>query len=134
MAKKTKTYVDTSAFIAFLDKSDTYHHSYTLLFGNPPPLITTTAVIIEGHGWFLRRYDSIKALQFLNFVEMLPMLDIHQVSIKEITKARTFLEKFSDQKLTLVDVLGLLLIQEYRIRQCFSTDRHLGLTGCQLIF
>jgi predicted nucleic acid-binding protein len=134
MEKKTKTYVDTSAFIAFLDKSDTYHDSYKLLFGNPPPLITTTAVIIEGHGWFLRRYDTIKALQFLNFIETLQCLDIKEVSKKEIAKARGILEKFSLQNLTLVDALGLLLMKEYRIKQCFSTDRHLGLMGSPLVF
>ena len=133
MVTKTKTYVDTSAFIAFLDKSDTYYNSYKILFGNPPPLITSGAVIIEGHAWFLRRYDTTKALQFLNFIEALPMLHVQAVTIKEIKKARGFLEKFSDQSLTLVDALGLLIIKEYTLKQCFSTDRHLGLTGCSLV-
>src|SRR5208282_1425127 len=56
MAKKTECYVDTSAFIAFLDKSDSFHPLFRRLFSDPPPLITSSLVIAEGHGWFLRRY------------------------------------------------------------------------------
>src|SRR5262245_33099595 len=41
----------------------------------PPRLITTSLVIAEGHGWFLKRYDAIKGLQFLSMVESMPSGD-----------------------------------------------------------
>ena len=69
MASKTEAYVDTSAFIAFLDRSDSYHSIFARLFENPSALYTTSLVISEGQGWFLRRYDSHRALEFLTFIE-----------------------------------------------------------------
>ena len=41
MGARGKAYVDTSALIAFLDRSDTYHATFTRLFSDPPPLVTT---------------------------------------------------------------------------------------------
>lgn len=52
MATKTEAYVDTSALIAFADRSDTYHPLFRRLFSEPPRLVTTTLVAAEGYGWF----------------------------------------------------------------------------------
>lgn len=49
MATRTEVYVDTSAFIAFVDRSDTHHPLFRRLFSRPPGLITTTLVVAEGH-------------------------------------------------------------------------------------
>ena len=35
MARKTEWYVDTSAWIAFLDRSDSYHSLFRRLFSDP---------------------------------------------------------------------------------------------------
>ena len=37
MARKTECYADTAAFIAFLDKSDSYHALFRRLFADPSP-------------------------------------------------------------------------------------------------
>jgi predicted nucleic acid-binding protein len=132
MAQKTECYVDTSAFIATLDRSDSYHALFSRLFSDPPGLVTSALVIAEGHGWFLRRYDSARAVQFLNFVKALPRLDIRPFDEQEINRTFPFLKKFHDQKLTLADVHGLAILTVRRIETCWSTDRHLGLTGAKL--
>ena len=72
MAKKTDCYVDTSAFIAFMDRSDSFHALFRRLFSAPPPLATSSLVVAEGHGWFLRRYDRRRAIQFLAFIDVQP--------------------------------------------------------------
>ena len=133
MATKTKAYVDTSALIAFLDRSDSYHPLFRRLFLNPPALITSALVIAEGHGWFLRRYDRNRALQFLNFIDDLTVLTIEPFDSEELAKTSRLVKKFSDQSLTLADAHGLSLMNERRISTCWSTDRHLGLTGAKLV-
>lgn len=133
MDKKTKAYVDTSAFIAFLDASDSYHPLFLQLFSAPPKLVTTSLVIAEGHGWFLRRYDTQKAIQFLNFVESVLSLRIESLGGKEIESAKLIIKKFSDQKLTLADAVGLHVMKKEKIISCWSTDRHLGLCGAELV-
>ena len=99
----------------------------------PPRLITTSLVIAEGYGWFLRRFDSTRALQFLSMIELMKPLRILAAGSSEISGAARYLRKYSDQRLTLVDALGLYCMREFRLRSCWSTDRHLGLTGVPLV-
>jgi predicted nucleic acid-binding protein len=133
MAAKTEAYVDTSALIAFLDRSDSYHPLFRRLFSNPPALVTSALVIGEGHGWFLRRYDRTRALQFLDFIRDLTVLTIEPFDAEELAKASRVAKKFGAQSLTLADAHGLAIIQERRISACWSSDRHLGLTGAKLV-
>src|SRR5882757_8127737 len=133
MAKRTECYVDTSALIAFLDKSDSFHALFRRLFSEPPPLVTSSLVIPEGHGWFLRRYDRRRAVQFLAFVDALPSLTIRGFDVSEFAKAGRIVKKFLDQELTLADAHGLAIMRDLRIGSCWSTDRHLGLEGVPLV-
>jgi predicted nucleic acid-binding protein len=133
MAAKTDAYVDTSALIAFLDRSDTHHPTFRRLFAKPPRLFTTTLVVAEGHGWFLRRYDRSRALQFMAVVEDMKPLNVVGVGLKEQAAATELLRRFSDQDLTLADAVGLHLMKVQRLRSCWSTDFHLGLTGVPLV-
>lgn len=132
MAAKIEAYVDTSALIAFLDVSDSHHSIFKRLFGAPPSVTTSALVIAEAHGWFLRRYDQLRALQFLNFIEELSPLNIEPFAGADLMRVTLLLKKFGDQRLTLADVHGLSIMQQRSIRSCWSTDRHLGLTGVRL--
>jgi predicted nucleic acid-binding protein len=134
MATKTEAYVDTSALIAFADRSDSYHPLFRRLFSDPPRLVTTTLVAAEGHGWFLRRYDRTRGLQFLSMLEsMRPTMKILAVGEREQKAATEWLRKFSDQDLTLTDASGLDVMETRGITTCWSTDFHLGLTGASLV-
>jgi predicted nucleic acid-binding protein len=132
MARKTEAYVDTSALIAFLDRSDSYHPLFRRLFSDPPPLVTSALVVAEGHGWFLRRYDAGRAIQFLNFIQDLEPLVVLPFDSAELAKAGRVVKRFGDQKLTLADAHGLLVMTARKSSVCWSTDRHLALTGVPL--
>src|SRR5207244_4278375 len=101
MATKSEAYLDTSAFIAFVDRSDTHHERFRRLFSEPPSIVTTTLVIAEGHAWFLRRYDRTRALQFLALVDELKPLHILAVGVAELMGGAKLMRKYSDQDLTL---------------------------------
>jgi predicted nucleic acid-binding protein len=133
MARRNEIYADTSAWIAFLDRSDTYHVVFRRLFSAPPPIVTSALTIAEGHAWFLRRYDQQRAVQFLRFIDELGDLEIVAFDAAEISEVRRLVQKYGDQKLTLADAHGLAIMRERRIRLCWSTDRHLGLTGVQIV-
>jgi predicted nucleic acid-binding protein len=132
MARKTEAYVDTSAFIAFADRSDTHHPLFRRLFAAPPALITTTLVVAEGHGWFLKRYDRTRALQFLALIEDLKPLRLISVGSAEHAGGVRVLRRFADQDLTLTDAVGLHVMTAHRTGMCWSTDFHLGLTRVPL--
>src|SRR5208337_1452948 len=112
MAPKTESYADTSALIAFLDRSDSYHPLFRRLFSAPPPLVTSALVIAEGHGWFLRRYDRNRAIQFLNFIDDLAVLAIQPFDQEELTQTTRLVKKFRDPSLTLADAHSLVIINE----------------------
>ena len=134
MVKRTEAYVDTSALIAFADRSDSFHPLFRRLFASPPRLVTTSLVVAEGHGWLLKRYDRTRGLQFLAMLEtMRAAMQILSVGEREQSSATEWLRKFSDQDLTLTDAVGLHVMGARRIETCWSTDRHLGLTGVQLV-
>jgi predicted nucleic acid-binding protein len=133
MAKRTDSYADTSAFIAFADKSDSYHPLFRRLFSEPPSLITTAMVVVEGHAWFLKRYDRTRALQFLAMIEDMTFLEVLTTGPRELELGTAVLRKYSDQDLTLVDAVGLAVMGARRVGSCWSTDFHLGLTGIPLI-
>ena len=130
--KNVEAYVDTSALIAFADRSDTYHQLFRRLFSNPPPLITTPLIVAEGHGWFLKRYDSAKALQFLSMIDSMP-LTVVSVGSADMASASVFIRKYSDQDLTVADAMGLHIMSSRKIRSCWSMDHHLGITKVPLV-
>lgn len=137
MAQRTeaapRVYVDTSAFIAFLDRSDEHHSRYVRLFSEAPHILTSALVIAEGHGWFLRRYDATRAVQFLSFIEELTPLTVRAFDAAALSGVGSVTRKFRDQPITLADAHGLLILRQDRIATCWSTDRHLGLTGAALV-
>ena len=133
MAKKTEAYVDTSALIAFVDRSDTHHPLFRRLFGDPPALVTTALVIAEGHGWFFKRYDRTRGLQFMSFIEELLPLRVIPTGADEVEGGTSMLRRFPDQNLTLTDAVGLHVMKLNRVKSCWSTDRHLRLTGVPLV-
>ena len=132
MPQSLAAYVDTSGLIAFADRSDTWHALFCRLFSDPPRLITSPLVIAEGHGWFLKRYDRTKALQFLAMVESISALRLIPIDQRDIEAATKLMRRFSDQDLTLVDAVGLHAMDTRKTGVCWSTDRHLGITGARL--
>ncbi len=132
MARKNEAYVDTSALIALCDRSDTHHALFRRLFSEPPALVTTALVIGEGHGWFLRRFDATRGLRFLAMIETMKPLRTVSLGPREQTAGIEMLRRFSDQRMTLADAVGLHIMEARKIRSCWSTDRHLGLTGVPL--
>lgn len=137
MARKTRlrprAYVDTSALIAYLDRSDTYHPLFRRLFANPPDLVSTALVVGEGQAWFLKRYDRMRALQFVSFFEELRPLQVVEVGRDELLGGAKILRRFSDQDLTMADAVGLHVMKALRVDSCWSTDFHLGLSGVPLV-
>jgi len=133
MAARIDAYVDTSALIAFVDASDTYHPVFRRLFAAPPRVVVTSSLVVtEGHAWFLRRFDRVRALQFLAMIDDMPFIDVRPVGTPELQGAAVMLRRFADQNLTLVDAVGLHLMRDGRVASCWSTDRHLGLAGTPL--
>jgi predicted nucleic acid-binding protein len=95
--------------------------------------VTTSLVIAETHGWFVRRFDSYRGLEFLSFIESLRILTILPADTELLAAGAAMLRKFSDQELTLADACSLYLLRRNSKLKNWSTDRHLSLTGRKLV-
>jgi len=133
MESRGELYLDTSALIAALDRTDSYHSKYKRLCEQRPSLAASALVIVEAYAWFMRRHGQNKALQVLQFVAELRPFTILPFGVEELGRVAILLYKFADQKLTMADAHGLLIMRERRVKACWSTDRHLGLTGVRLV-
>lgn len=66
-------------------------------------------------------------------IEIMTPLQIVSIGASEQRAAARILRKYGDQDLTIADAIGLHLMAERRITSCWSTDRHLALSGVQLV-
>jgi hypothetical protein len=82
---------------------------------------------------FLRKYNAHRAARFLTFVRQIPDLTIEPFGDPALYEVTAITAKFQDQDLTLADAHGLTIMKEQRLKCCWSTDRHLGLTGVPLV-
>jgi hypothetical protein len=64
---------------------------------------------------------------------MLPALAIEGFDANAVKRSSKLLKKFSDQTLTLADAQRLTVMTDRRIAACWSTDRHMTLTGATLV-
>ena len=55
MVQSAEAFVDTWAFIAFADRSDTCHPLFVRLFADLPNPVTSPLVVAEAPGWFFKR-------------------------------------------------------------------------------
>lgn len=132
MAASREAYVDSSALIAFSNRSDEHHPLFVTLFKKPPRLVTTTLVIAETHAWFLRNSNPVFALRLLDLIGDIELLSVLPVGQPELEGGTKQLRRFADQEVTMTDAVGLYLMQLRKIRNCWSTDFHMSLTGARL--
>ncbi len=66
-------------------------------------------------------------------VESMAPLRVIGVGAREQRTGTELLRKYSDQALTMVDAVGLHVMEGRQIKTCWSTDFHLGLTGVPLV-
>ncbi len=133
MAGRIEACVDTSAFIAFVDRSAPTTPCFAGCSRSLRGSSRRHWSWPRGGAWFLRRYDRTRALQFLALIEDMEPFQIVPVGVAEQAGATRLLRRFSDQDLTLTDAVGLHLMQQRKLENCRSTDFHLGLTGVPLI-
>lgn len=127
-------FLDSGAFIAFLDRSDEYHAAAVRLFADPPRRwYSSLAVVSETYGWFLHRLGEESARAFriaLNDFPRLRLLSLDDAHHGEVGRK---LDRLRGYKLTYVDASSLVFLQARGIRQVWGTDRDLALEGARVV-
>jgi predicted nucleic acid-binding protein len=75
VSTKNEVFLDSGAFIAFLDSSDALHAPVSALFARPPRRWSTSLLVVaETYGWFLHRLGEEACRTFRRALECLPGL------------------------------------------------------------
>ncbi len=128
-----RVFLDSGIFIAFLDRSDTYHDAAVALFSNPPrQWHTSLAVVAETYGWFLHRLGEEAARTFRLFLADLPGLRIHPLDTKHHNEVGRKLDRLRGHKLTYVDASSLVLMRQLAIHEVWGMDRDLAIEGASI--
>ena len=127
-------FLDSGIFIAFLNKSDTWHARARSLFGGPTPRwVTSYLVFSETYSWLLHRHGEEDARVFRAFVGGLAGLQIREATRDHHEEVLKMLDRLRGSKLTYVDASSLCILDTLKIRKVWSTDHHLGLTGARVL-
>lgn len=126
-------FVDTSAWIALVDKDDLHHKeaasSYPSLLKNHRNLITSNFVIAETYIIILNELGHKLAIDFLEKLKASPrILKIYSNEDIE-AEAEPILVKYSDQDFSYTDAVSFVIMKRQKIRKAFSFDKHFVIAG-----
>ena len=129
-----EAFVDSGAFIAFLDASDRQHRAAVALFADPPMRLTTSVLVVsECYGWFLHRIGENGARTFRRLLDELPGLRLLGADEAHREAVWRKLDDLRGAKLTFVDASSLVWLERESIETVWGTDFDLSLEGAEVL-
>jgi predicted nucleic acid-binding protein len=131
---KESVFLDSGIFVAFLNERDKWHDQAKVLFDSVKTRWATSYLVLsESYSWFLHRHGEEAARSLRGFVANLDGLKIFDVNAHHHKQVLRMLERLRGSKLTYVDASSLCFMERHRIKKAWATDRHLGLTGAEVL-
>src|SRR4030042_1504729 len=126
-------FVDTSAWIALVDKDDSHHKeaasSYPSLLKNHRNLITSNLVIAETYIIILNELGHKPAIDFLEKLKVSPRI-LKVYSNEDIeTEGELILARYGDQDFSYTDAVSFVVMKRQKIKKAFSFDKHFLIAG-----
>lgn len=130
----SEVFVDSGAFVAFLDRSDRQHQRTVSLFRDPPRRLTTSILVVsESYSWFLHKTGEAGARTFRRLLSDLPSLTVLGADERHREAVWKKLDALRGAKLTFVDASALVHLGERRISTVWGTDHDLALEGAEVL-
>jgi len=129
-----EAFIDSGAFVAFLDRSDHQHAEARAMFGRPPTRLTTSILVVsETYSWCLHKLGEPAARTFRQFLDELPALRILHADANHHRAVWEKLDSLRSRKLTFVDASALVCLEAHGINTVWGTDYDLALEGATVI-
>ena len=119
-------FVDTGAFYAAADRSDTHHVEASETFakrGAGGDLITTDHVVVETWLLMRARLGRDAAMQFWDAMET-EVVRVFGVTASDFASARQIAREWPDQPFSIVDLTSFAAMERLGINQAFAFDTH----------
>ena len=134
-----RIFVDTSAWIALLNKKEQCHLEAVDIYENRLNvyvIVVSNFVVAETYTWLRKKINSEIALSFLNSIkekEKLNQLEIVYATIEIEEEVSRLLEKYSDQLFSYADAVSFVIMEKEKIKEAFSYDQHFLTAGFMTI-
>ena len=119
-------FIDTSAFLAALDKGDRFHENaakkWSLLANHRSELWTTDYVRLESWSLIQRRLGAEAVMAFQD--DWLPLCKIHEVGRDGFERAAAQWRIAQRRNLSLVDLTSFDAMRQLAIRTALAFDEH----------
>jgi predicted nucleic acid-binding protein len=129
------TYVDTSAFVAVLNRSDENHDAarriWKELLSEQDQLLTTSYVLVETIAVVQRRLGMEAARAFQESI--VPLLRIEWVDAMLHRAGVSAVLTANRRDLSLVDCVSFAVMRQLGLSQAFAFDAHFGEQGFQVL-
>jgi predicted nucleic acid-binding protein len=133
-------FVDTSAWIALIDKNERYYHDSVAFHKSLNPMvlrITSWGVVSETFTWIRYHTGHRDAIRWLSLKDELENQGFLQIAFPDSVmeaRVRRILDRFHAQKLSYVDAFSLALIQSRPdIDAIFAFDHHMALASIPVL-
>jgi predicted nucleic acid-binding protein len=130
-----EVFVDASAWIAATDRGDKYHQvagkEYLRLLHERVGLVTTNLVIAEAYIVIQRTGGHAPAMRLLDSLRGSPRLSRVYSDARLEALAEAILGKYAAQDFSYADAVSFAVMQERRIQEAFTFDKHFASLGFQ---
>jgi len=126
-------FIDTSAWYPLADRGHPDHAALARTLRERvrqgARIVTTNVVVGETHALLLRRAGHAAALAFVEAVRRPPNRIEYITPEREDEAIGRWLERFADQRFSLVDACSFAVMSELGIREALTLDRHFAVAG-----
>ena len=130
-------YVDTSAWYAIADQTDSDHPSAAAtikrLTKSNARLVTTGHILAELHRLVLHRSHRRAAVDAVRRIIATPRVDLIHADAEDLRAALGWIDRFEDQDFTLTDAIGFAAMDRLKIRRAFAYDHDFTVAGFDLV-
>jgi predicted nucleic acid-binding protein len=127
-----KAFIDTGAFLAIADKSDTFHElsatAYQKLVEQKTILYTSNYIIDETITLIRARVNHNAAVAFIKGLDDSDITILH-ITEKDECSAKEIFIKYKDKAFSYTDCTSFTLIDKYSIDATLSLDEHFSQYG-----
>lgn len=131
----TQVFIDTSAFLALLDKHDPNHvtasRRWDQLLSEGCALLTTNYVLVETCAVIQRRFGMQTVRTFVD--ELTPLLEVYWIDAMIHAAGIVALLAANQRLLSLVDCISFAVLRQRGVDAVFAYDEHFTNQGFRLL-
>ena len=134
--RQRRVFVDTSAYLALLDREDSHHAEaaaiLTWLADHRFRQFTTNILVIETHALLLSSLGHSRARRFLEDIPKSNTV-IVRASFRDEERAKAILFKYTDKDFSFADAISFTIMERLGVSLAFTFDRHFAQYGLTMV-